>query len=124
MVIASAGVFGTGVPVGIFAILGLRVFLYLKRRGQRGRLYDRLPADHRAELKAAHRRSAAIDIAARIAWVVGFLATLVTAVAIVNHLVGPGVVGILVAIAIWLALMAGLWALIRSGTGAALRRWS
>ncbi len=41
-----------------------------------------------------------------------------------NHLVGPGVVGILVAIAIWLALMAGLWALIRSGTGAALRRWS
>jgi hypothetical protein len=124
MVIASAGVFGTGVPVGIFAILGLRVFLYLKRRGERGRLYDRLAADHSAELKAAHRRSAAIGIAARIAWVVGFLATLVAAVAIVNRLLGPGVVGILVAIAIWLALMVGLWALIRSGTGAALRRWS
>lgn len=124
MVIASAGVFGTSVPIGIFTILGLRIFLYLKRRSARARLYDRLPPDHLAELKGAHRRSAVIDIAARVARVAGFLATLIAAVAIVNLLLGPGVVSILVAIAIWLGLMAVVWMLIRSGVGAAMRRWS
>ncbi|HET6173848.1 MAG TPA: hypothetical protein VFD90_14640 [Gaiellales bacterium] len=122
MVIASAGVFGTGVPVGIFAILGLRVLLYVKRRNERAQLYGRLPPDHLAELKAAHRRSALIDIAARIVWVIGFLATLVATVALVHWLLGPGLASILVAIALWLALMFVLWKLIGAGVRAAWYR--
>jgi hypothetical protein len=124
MVIASAGVFGTGVPVGIFTILGLRILVYLKRRSDRARLYARQPPDHLAELKGAHRRSAVIDVAARVAWVAGFLATLIAAVAIVGLLLGPGWLSIAVAMTIWLGLMAVIRMLIRSGVGAAMRRWS
>ena len=65
-----------------------------------------------------------VDVAARVAWVAGFLAALIAAVAIVGLLLGPGWLSIAVAMTIWLGLMAVVWMLIRSGVGAAMRRWS